>query len=116
MLTEAQNVKVEELLSKMTLDEKIGQMNQEFPSIVGGFDVPFPELTASLVRPVKELKNFTRVSLEAGEEQRVALSLRKKDMGFYNNQGEYVLEDGKFNIFIGGNSKDCLSQQVAIHF
>ena len=35
---------VEHTLFSMTLEEKIGQMNQESPSIVGGFDVPFEEL------------------------------------------------------------------------
>ncbi len=35
---------VEELLGKMTLEEKVGQLNQESTSIVGGFDVPFEEL------------------------------------------------------------------------
>ena len=43
-LTEVQKAKVEDLLSQMTLEEKIGQMNLESPSIVGGFEVPFEEL------------------------------------------------------------------------
>ena len=43
-LTEAQKQKVQELLSQMTLEEKIGQMNLISPSIVGGFDVSFEEL------------------------------------------------------------------------
>ena len=43
-LTEQQKNRVEDLLSRMTLEEKIGQMNLESPSIVGGFDVPFEEL------------------------------------------------------------------------
>ena len=43
-LTQQQEVKIKELLQEMTLDEKIGQMNQESVSIVGGFDVPFEEL------------------------------------------------------------------------
>ena len=44
MLTDAQKIRIESLISEMTLEEKIGQMNQESPSIVGGFDVPFEEL------------------------------------------------------------------------
>ena len=44
MLTHQQMDQIEELLSRMTLEEKIGQMNQESPSIVGGFDVSFEEL------------------------------------------------------------------------
>lgn len=43
-LTAAQRDKIESLLAEMTLEEKIGQMNQESPSIVGGFEVPFGEL------------------------------------------------------------------------
>lgn len=43
-LTEAQKNRVENLLSQMTIDEKIGQMNQDSPSIVGGFEVSFEEL------------------------------------------------------------------------
>ena len=43
-LSEQQENKIQELLKEMTLEEKIGQMNQESVSIVGGFDVPFGEL------------------------------------------------------------------------
>ena len=43
-LSTEQKERVEQLLSQMTLEEKIGQMNLESPSIVGGFDVPFEEL------------------------------------------------------------------------
>ena len=36
--------RIDDLISKMTLEEKIGQMNLESPSIVGGFEVPCEEL------------------------------------------------------------------------
>lgn len=74
------------------------------------------DVTASLVRPVKELKGFRRVELEAGEERTVCLELKKQDMGFYNNQGEYVLEDGLFRIYAGGNSRDCLCEEIRVAF
>jgi beta-glucosidase len=32
------------IVKKMTLEEKIGQLNQVTPSIVGGFDLSFSEL------------------------------------------------------------------------
>ena len=47
-LTDQQQTRVEALLAQMTLEEKIGQMNQESISIVGGFDVPFEELIEML--------------------------------------------------------------------
>lgn len=70
------------------------------------------DVTASLVRPVKELKGFARVELKAGEEKEVNISLKKADMGFYDNQGNYVLENGLFRLYIGGNSRDCQCREV----
>ncbi|MCR5006891.1 MAG: glycoside hydrolase family 3 C-terminal domain-containing protein [Clostridiales bacterium] len=74
------------------------------------------DVTASLVRPVKELKGFAKVTLAAGEEKEVALELKKADMGFYNNDGVYVREDGKFRIFVGGSSADTLMQELDLVF
>lgn len=54
------------------------------------------DVTASLVRPVKELKGFRRIELEAGEEKAVTFTLKKADMGFCNNDAEYVIEEGLF--------------------
>lgn len=71
---------------------------------------------ASIVRPVKELKNFTKVTLNPGEKQTVTLTVAKNALGFYNDNGEYLLEDGKFRIYVGGNSRDCLEQELNIRF
>lgn len=72
------------------------------------------DVTASLVRPVKELKGFRKAELAAGEAREIVLELKKQDMGFYNNQGEYVLENGLFRIYAGGNSRDCLCEEIRL--
>ena len=74
------------------------------------------DITASLVRPVKELKAFQKIFLSPGEKTVVELSVAKKDMGFYNDQMEYLLEDGEFTIFVGTNSRDCLQGNIEIRF
>jgi len=74
------------------------------------------DVTASLVRPVRELKNYARVELNSGEEKQLTLSLRKCDMGFYNNAGKYICEDGLFRIYVGGNSRDTLEEEIRIQF
>ena len=74
------------------------------------------DVTASIVRPVKELKGFAKAALAPGEKKSVSLTLEKKDMGFYKDDGSYVLEDGKFRVYVGGNSKDCLMEEVEIQF
>lgn len=74
------------------------------------------DVTASLVRPVKELRDFAKVELAPNEEKCVELTLKKAEMGFYDNQGQYVKEDGLFRIYVGGNSKDCLCKEIRIQF
>lgn len=72
------------------------------------------DVTGSLVRPVKELKGFSRVKLTAGEMKQVSFTLEKKNMGFYNNDGEYLVEKGVFRIYVGSNSRDCLSKEIRL--
>lgn len=74
------------------------------------------DVTGSLVRPVKELKGFAKLELEAGETKKATLTLKKQDMGFYDNDSNYLLEDGLFRIYIGGNSRDCLCEEIRIIF
>ncbi|SFG39350.1 beta-glucosidase [Lachnospiraceae bacterium C7] len=74
------------------------------------------DVTASIVRPIKELKGYKKVSLQPGESQTVTLTLDKSEMGFYNNMGQYVLENGLFKIYVGGNSKDTLVSKININF
>jgi len=47
-ITEEQKNQISQLIQSMTIDEKIGQMNQAAVSIVGGFEVPFEELIEML--------------------------------------------------------------------
>ena len=74
------------------------------------------DVTASLVRPVKELKGFQKVTLSAGQRTKVMLDLDKTQMGFYNNSEEYVREDGLFRIYVGGSSGDCLCEEITVQF
>lgn len=74
------------------------------------------DITASLVRPVKELKGFKKVWLTPGESALVTIELSKQDMGFYNDAMDYLLEDGLFTLFVGGNSRDCLEMTLDVKF
>lgn len=62
--------------------------------------------TASIIRPVKELKGFEKVSLKAGESKTISFTLSPNDLSFYNAEGKLILEPGKFSVFTGGNSRD----------
>jgi beta-glucosidase len=69
---------------------------------------------ASEVRPVKELKGFSKFNLKPGESREVTFILTAADLGFYNNAGLFVLEPGEFDIMIGGNSEDGLKGQFTL--
>ena len=74
------------------------------------------DVCASLVRPVKELKRFEKVPLKAGETKKVQVTLPKKELGFYDNDGVYRLEDGLFRFYAGGSSADCLQEELRLSF
>lgn len=74
------------------------------------------DVAASIVRPVKELKGFAKVTLKPGEKKNVSISLEKENMGFYDDERNYRLEDGKFIIYVGGNSRECLACECDVSF
>jgi beta-glucosidase len=61
------------------------------------------DLVASITQPVKELKGFTRVTLEPGAKETVSFKLNKNDLKFYKD-GNWINEPGEFNVFVGTNS------------
>ncbi|MCF0192740.1 MAG: glycoside hydrolase family 3 C-terminal domain-containing protein, partial [Prevotella sp.] len=64
------------------------------------------DIDATIVRPVKELKDFQRVHLEAGESKTLYFYLTEKMLSYYDGDGNTVLEPGNFDIMIGANSRD----------
>lgn len=70
--------------------------------------------TASLVRPVKELKGYQKIRLEPGDKKEIVFCLGWKELGFYKNFGEFVFEEGWFVFYMGGNSRDCLSEELYV--
>jgi beta-glucosidase len=74
-----------------------------------GVEVPqlyVRDLTASVVRPIKELKAFTKVSLAAGATERVALEVPVSALAFHNRSMRRVVEPGAFELQIGRSSDD----------
>ena len=64
------------------------------------------DLVGSVTRPVKELKGFEKIFLEAGESRKVSFSITPELLKFYNYDLQFVCEPGDFDVMIGGNSRD----------
>ena len=62
------------------------------------------DVAASTVRPVRELKGFTRITLTPGETQTVSFRISEAELAFHRADGSYGTEPGAFRVWIGGSS------------
>ncbi len=62
---------------------------------------------SSVDRPVRELKGYEKVALEAGESKKVFFKLNKTAFAYFNTtEHDWVVEDGRYDIEIGSSSRD----------
>lgn len=64
------------------------------------------DLVASLVRPVRELKGFEKITLKPGESRDVKFTLKASDLAFWNLDMKKIVEPGEFMVWV---SKDSAS-------
>ncbi len=64
------------------------------------------DVVASVARPVKQLRGFSRIRLKPGETKRLDFQLGPDDLALYDRDMKRVVEPGKFDIMIGASSAD----------
>ena len=60
---------------------------------------------ASLSQPVRRLRGFQRVTLAPGESRKVGFRIGREDVGFYDNQGRFLVEPGTIDLYAGDSSR-----------
>ncbi len=65
------------------------------------------DVTASITRPVKELKGFKKIFLKKGESRDVEFIITKNELSFYDASMKWIAEPGSFKVFAGSNSADA---------
>ena len=70
------------------------------------------DVAASVVRPVKELKKFQRLSLAPGETKTVEFTITPNDLSMYDYELNWMVEPGEFEIMVGSSSKDIRLKEV----
>lgn len=55
-------------------------------------------------RPVRELKGFEKVFLQPGESRDVTFPISNQELGYYDTRGNWLVEPGKFQVWICKNS------------
>jgi len=67
---------------------------------------------ASITRPVKELRGFARIRLEAGESKRVSFEVDPSDLALYDKDLRRVVEPGNFEVMVGASSSDIRQRAI----
>jgi beta-glucosidase len=58
----------------------------------------------SILQPVEKLEGFQRVTLAPGQTKTVTFTLGRQNFGFYNEQGQFVVEPGPFDLWVSDSS------------
>ena len=100
-------------LDAATVDAAAGEIRVHFTvrntGTRAGVAVPqlyVRDLVASVVRPVKELKAFGRVELQAGASARVTFAVPTDMLSFTGMAGRRIVEPGEFELQVGASSAD----------
>lgn len=64
------------------------------------------DTVASLMRPIRELKGYKKIHINQTEKHTVKFNIGFDELGFYNENDEYLVEKGEFEIYVGEN---CLT-------
>jgi beta-glucosidase len=67
------------------------------------------DLSADVVRPLKELKGFEKISLAPGTSKQVTFRLTAKDLSYWNDKLVFKADPGKFKLMVGRSSADVLT-------
>jgi beta-glucosidase len=71
------------------------------------------DVEASVDRPLKELKGFNKIHLDAGESKLVSFAINELDLAFFDpGQEKWVTEHGEFELQIGNSSKEIKIQKT----
>jgi beta-glucosidase len=62
------------------------------------------ESDTSILQPVRKLEGFQRATLAPGQTKTVTFTLNRSNLGFYNEQGQFVTEPGPFDLWVGDSS------------
>lgn len=72
------------------------------------------DLSASIARPVKELKGFKRIHLKSGESKTVTFDITRQQLQFYNSDLKAIVEPGDFIVMAGPNSRDVKTARLTV--
>jgi beta-glucosidase len=70
------------------------------------------DVVSQPIRPIKELKDFRKITLQAGEVRRISFTITRDELSFYNDKLERITQPGVFQLMLGSASNDIRLQRT----
>ena len=64
------------------------------------------DMVSSVLSPVKQLRDFERVTIASGETKTIQFELLPKELSLFNAEMKQLVEAGEFKLMIGASSED----------
>ncbi|AOZ93697.1 beta-glucosidase BglX [Paenibacillus crassostreae] len=72
------------------------------------------DISGEVVRPMKELKSFSKVLLQPGESKKVSFTVTEEQLRYHHSDLSYSSDAGEFAVFIGSNSRDVVERRFRL--
>jgi beta-glucosidase len=72
------------------------------------------DITGSIVRPIRELKDFVQIELKPKESKTVQFSIPVSELAFYNDKMELKVEPGDFKFWIASHAENGLEGEFKV--
>ena len=72
------------------------------------------DMVGSVTRPLRELKGFEKIAINAGETKTVSFTITTDMLKFYNIDMDYVCEPGEFKVYVGHDSNAELEKSFVL--
>ncbi|MCS7005269.1 MAG: fibronectin type III-like domain-contianing protein [Cytophagales bacterium] len=69
---------------------------------------------SSVVKPLRELRDFRKIRLKPGEMQTVGLELSFEKLALWDAHMQFRVEPGTFTSYIGGSSTNTMSEKIIV--
>jgi beta-glucosidase len=89
--------------SPVTFEVTVTNTGQRPGDEVAQLYLSFPDVPGS---PLKALRGFQRIHLEAGASQKIRFELRPRDLSMVTEKGDPIVAEGKYTVSVGGGQPD----------
>jgi beta-glucosidase len=72
------------------------------------------DMVSTVTRPIQELKDFSRIHLAKGETKTVEFTITADKLQYYGPDMKRIVEPGQFEVQVGRNSTDYLSEKFEV--